>query len=334
LLRQADTSTPSDAVDLSIVVPNFNQSELLVRCLATVVQFAPKKSEILVVDDGSTDGSADVVSRLFPQVRLCILPRNGGFCKAANAGIHAARGRIVELLNNDTEVAAGWAEAALTAFDDPSVGSVAPMVRQLPHRSRIDSAGDVLTGYGTARKRGEGKPWRSALWAKPVEVVSASASSAFYRREAVLEVGGFPEHFGAYLDDVDLGLRLRRAGYRCIYQPESVVFHWVGQSHKMASRQMLHQVSLNSERMFWGNLTAGQIAARAIPHVAYIAAILSYKALKGEFAPWFAGKCQAAVELPSLLGFGSKSLKNNALRNTGAYADNGRIGANKSGGDE
>lgn len=306
MLRKADTSTPSDAVDLSIVVPTFNQSDLLVRCLSTVVRFAPEDSEILVVDDASTDGSAEVVSRRFPQVKVCKLPRNGGFCKAANAGILEARGRIVELLNNDTEVAEGWAGAALQAFDDPSVGSVAPLVRQLPHRSRIDSAGDVLTGYGTARKRGEGEPWRASAWAKPVEVASASASSAFYRREAVLAVGGFPEHFGAYLDDVDLGLRLRRAGYRCLYQPQSVVFHWVGQSHKMASRRMLHQVSLNSERMFWGNLTAGQIAARAIPHVVYVGALLSYKALKGEFAPWFAGKCQAAAELPRLLKISHK----------------------------
>lgn len=286
---------------LSIVVPTYNQRDLLCRCLASVAKYAPPRTEIIVVDDRSRDRTVETVRRDWPDVRLIQRNRNGGFCRSANTGIAVARGRVVELLNNDAEVTEGWADAALAPFEDPSVGSVAPLVRQLPRRRTIDSAGDDFHFHGVARKRGEGRSWREPRWRVHAEVNSASASSAFYLRTALQAVGGFPEHFGAYLDDVDLGLRLRLAGYRCLYIPESVVFHWVGQSHPTASRRIQHQVSANSERVFWTNLPPGELARRAIPHLAYVLALLAYKALKADFSPWFAGKCQVLAEVPSLL---------------------------------
>jgi GT2 family glycosyltransferase len=288
-------------IPLSIVIPTFNQCELLCRCIASVVRHAPAHTEIIVVDDGSSDQTARMAWREWPGVRLIQRTRNGGFCRAANTGISAARGGIVELLNNDAEVTEGWAEAALEAFTDPSVGSVAPLVRRLPHRRNIDSAGDIFQFHGIARKRGEGRSWKEPRWRVSTEVNSASASSAFYRRSALQAVGGFPESFGAYLDDVDLGLRLRLAGFRCLYIPQSVVFHWVGQSHRTSSRRMQQQVSANSERVFWANLSRGQLVQRALPHLGYVLTLLAYKALKSDFSPWFAGKCQALAQIPSLL---------------------------------
>lgn len=299
--RDIPPSATSNAIELSIVIPTFNGWNLLQRCLQSVLRHAPAGAEIIVVDDGSTDGTCEHVGREFPGVLLFRLNRNGGFCKAANAGIAAARGEIVELLNNDTEVTSGWTSAAVARFEDPTIGSVAPLVRQLPKRIRIDSAGDILTAYGVAKKRGEGASWMDRRWSRPTEVLSASASSAFYRRSAVIEVGGFPERFGAYLDDVDLGLRLRSAGYRCLYEPGSTVFHWVSQSHRVGSRRMLQQVSANSERMFWSNASSGQLAWQALPHFAYVLALIGYKALKGEFAPWFAGKCQTMADVAWIL---------------------------------
>lgn len=286
-------------IQLSIIIPTYNRRELLRRCLTTVERHRPPHSEVIVVDDGSEDGSAEMVQRTWPQVRV-IRQANHGFCKAANAGLAASQGAIVELLNNDTEVTQNWTEPAMRAFDDPTVGSVAPLVRKLPHRGRIDSAGDNYFWFGMAKKRGEGR-MVAPPYDQPAEVFGASASSAFYRREALVKAGGFPEHFGAYLDDIDLGFRLRLAGYRCLFVPDSVVFHWVSRSYALQSRALKRQVALNSERVFWTNLTLRQLLVSAGPHLAYVLAQLAYKTVRGDFGPWFAGKCAAAAELPSLL---------------------------------
>ncbi|MBY0586385.1 glycosyltransferase family 2 protein [bacterium] len=284
---------------LSIVIPNFNQADLLRRCLASIERHAPHGTEIIVVDDGSADGSPAMVRAEFPSVRLIELSNNRGFCTAANAGWRSARSPIVELLNNDAEVTSGWAVPALQEFADNRVGSVAPLVRRLPFRSRIDSAGDVLDLIGVARKRFEGRSWLSVELCRQ-EVFSASASSAFYRRSALQEVGGFPEEYVSYFDDVDLGYRLRLAGWSSVLAPESQVLHWVGRSHYHARRSTQHQVARNSERFFWTNVPSKELALKAFPRMAYILALLTYKGLRGEFGPWFAGKASLLGEIPNL----------------------------------
>src|SRR5262249_8617054 len=152
-----------------------------------------------------------------------------------NAGIRSTRHPLIELLNDDTEVTAGWAEAALRWFAEESVAVVAPLV--LFHASArrpgliIDSAGDRYHVGGVAGKRGHGRSLTPAHL-QPGRVFGASASSAFYRREALVQVGAFPEEFGAYFEDVDLAFRLNRAGYRAVFEPNARVLHRVGASHR------------------------------------------------------------------------------------------------------
>ena len=159
---------------------------------------------------------------------------------------------VVELLNDDTEVEAGWAEAALKWFDDPVVAAVAPLVlrRSQSERPTIDSAGDRYYLGGVAAERGVDRALGSDyLQARPV--FGASASSAFYRRDAVLAVGGFPEHFAAYFEDVDLSFRLHRAGGRIVYEPAARVWHRVSASYGRPSGALLEQQARNEERVFW-----------------------------------------------------------------------------------
>ena len=132
-------------------------------------------------------------------MRVQRLERHGGFCVAANAGIAVASRPVVELLNDDTEVCSGWADEALTAFADASIGAVAPLVLRWPGgqpgAAQIDSAGDRYSLGGVAGKHGHGQTL-SPEYLRPRFVFGASASSAFYRRTALLRVGGFPESFG------------------------------------------------------------------------------------------------------------------------------------------
>src|SRR5438270_534247 len=124
---------------LSIVIPSHHRIDLLRACLAAVTRHAPANCEVLVVDDGSPRQAASRVAEAFDRVRVLRLPRPRGFVHAVNAGIRATSGTVVELLNDDTEVQPGWADAALRPFADPAMGAVAPLVLTWPGGKVIDS---------------------------------------------------------------------------------------------------------------------------------------------------------------------------------------------------
>src|SRR5262249_14277562 len=186
-----------ETMRLPILIPSYRRPDLLALCLASVHRHAPPDAEILVVDDASALGVISATAGRFGGVRVLRLRRRGGFCAAVNAGLAAATGDIVELLNDDTEVTPLWADAALAWFADPDVRAVAPLVLWGPHGERIDSAGDRYFVGGVAAKRGHGQPV-SAAPTQAVPIFGASGAAAFYRRDALLRLGGFPTHFGAY----------------------------------------------------------------------------------------------------------------------------------------
>lgn len=286
-------------VPLSIVIPSHRRADLLRLCLASVVRHAPDGTEILVVDDGSHDAAISLTALDFPNVRTIRHPRSKGFCVAANAGIRAARSAIIELLNDDTQVASGWADAALKCFADPCIGAVAPLVLQgTPEDSRriIDSAGDGYDPGGFAFKRGRGELLK-AEHLEPRDVDAASGSSVFLRRSALLQTGLLPESFSAYFEDVDLSLRLNAAGYRIRYEPASVVWHRVGGSYGKRSRRLLEQQSCNEERLFWRNRQNG------LNNLLRHAAVLSGKSIRrfreGTFIPFAMGRLRAVFRVAS-----------------------------------
>jgi GT2 family glycosyltransferase len=265
---------------------------------------------VIVVEDASPTSLAGE----FAGVRFLRLPRRGGFCVAANAGIAAARGEIVELLNDDTEVTARWADAALACFGDRRVVAVAPLVITPLFRlcgrgvggeravnnppspaSLIDSAGDGYDPGGFARKLRNGEPATADL--RRGEVFGASGSSAFYRRAAVLHVGGFPEHFGAYFEDVDLAFRLRRADGVIVFEPAAQVLHHGGSSYGRPGRRLVEQQSCNEERVWWRNLTGREVLRWLPRHVAVLAAKAARRWREGTLLPWACGRARAWSEV-------------------------------------
>lgn len=285
---------------LSVVIPSHNRPDLLGDCLASVLRHAPADTEVIVVDDASPGGSVASAACGFAGVRCLQLPRRGGFAVAVNAGIRAAAGEVVELLNDDTVVAAGWAAAALACFADPAVGAVAPLVLLGPDGTHVDSAGDRYYLGGVAAKRGH----RQRLGPdhlEPRAVFGASASSAFYRRAALARVGDFPESFGAYFEDVDVAFRLQRAGYRAVFEPRSRVLHRAGASYGPPRRRLLERQSANEERVFWRNLP-GRALLRALPrHLAVLAAKAWRRWREGALAPFLCGRLRVLAEVPALL---------------------------------
>jgi GT2 family glycosyltransferase len=288
---------------LSVIIPSHNRPDLLRVCLASVTHHAPPGSEILVVDDGSPGGEVAAVTERFSGVRVLRQGQRGGFCVAANAGVRAALHPVVELLNDDTEVTPGWAEAALARFADPAVAAVAPLVlRGRPDRPgafRVDSAGDRYFVGGVAGKRGHGEVL-GPEHLRPGPVFGASASSAFYRREALLAVGGFCESFGAYFEDVDLSFRLHWAGYRVFYEPAARVWHLGAASHGRRDRRLLEQQARNEERVFWRNLPRG-LLLRALPlHLAVLAGKALRRWREGSLLPFLRGRLGVLTEVREL----------------------------------
>jgi GT2 family glycosyltransferase len=285
---------------LSIVIPSHNRWDLLRPCLRAVTAHAPPGADVIVVDDTSPAGRVSETARAFAGVRVLRLPKRGGFCAAANAGAAAARHEVVELLNDDTEVQPGWAPPALEWFADPDVAAVAPLVLAWPGGRHVDSAGDRYYLGGVAGKRGHGRPLGPA-YLRPCRVFGASASSAFYRREALRRVGGFPVHFGAYFEDVDLAFRLNRAGYRAVFEPRARVLHRVSASHGRPRRRLLEQQSCNEERVFWRNIPGRALPAALPLHLAVLAAKAWRRWQEGNLAPFLCGRLRLLGEVGALL---------------------------------
>ena len=286
---------------LSIVIPSHRRVDLLQLCLASVVRFAPPATEVIVVDDGSPSAEVSRAASAFAGVKIIRNEKARGFCLAANAGIVAATAPIVELLNDDTEVTAGWVDAALAWFADDRVGAVAPLVLQNDpdRRTRglpplIDTAGDEYDPGGFARKRGHGAISTDSQFETSGMVFGTSGCAGFYRREALLKAGLFPEHFRAYFEDVDLSFRIRKLGFKTAYVPASVVWHCVSSSYgRQPSRRILEQQSCNEERVFWRNFR-GWDRLRWLPrHTAVLAGKAARRLEEGTFVPWFLGRVRA-----------------------------------------
>jgi GT2 family glycosyltransferase len=294
------TSRP-DSLLVSIVIPTYNGRHLLEPCLASIARHRPAdlNLEVIVVDDASTDGTAEWLSQAHPWVRLVRLERNAGFCAAANAGLAAARGDWIQLLNNDTEVTPGWIEAGLAPFADPRVGSVAPLVLVRSDPSRVDSAGDAYTLFGWPLKRGHGQETRFWEARGPEHVFGASGSSAFYRASALRTIGGFDPTFGAYYEDVDLAFRLRWAGYDCIFMPQCRILHEISSSYDHARPALQRRMARNAEVLFWTSLPTRWLILAILPHLAFTLAQAFARLIRGRLRPFLLGKLDAIREFPT-----------------------------------
>lgn len=209
--------------EVSIVIPNYNGKHFLETCLKAVFAQTIENREVIVVDNGSTDGSLEYLST-FPEVRVIALDRNYGFCHAVNEGIRVSDSEYVILLNNDTEVAEDFAEELLKAIkSDERIFSCSSKMIQFHDRSRMDDAGDYYCALGWAYARGkDGCP---SDYEQPKDVFAACAGAAVYRKKVLESLGYFDEEHFAYLEDIDLGYRARIHGYRNIYAPKAVVYH-------------------------------------------------------------------------------------------------------------
>ncbi len=231
--------------EISVIVINWNRRELLRSCLASVAAQRGADFETIVVDNGSDDGSREMLARDFPSVRVIANVQNRGFCAANNQGIAAARGAYIALLNNDAEADPGWLASLRRAIDrSPDAGMAATKILVYEDPGKIDKVGHLIYPDGQNRGRGTGET-DAGQYDDPCEVLWPDGCAAMYKRAMLDEVGAFDEDFFAYADDAELGLRARIAGWTCWYTPEAVVRHHRGSTLGVRSSRRLELIERN-----------------------------------------------------------------------------------------
>jgi hypothetical protein len=215
----------ANRVRTTIVIPNWNGRYFLGPCLSTLREQVDKDFRVVVVDNGSTDGSTALVEEQFPEVQLIRFEQNRGFAAAVNAGIDAADTPYVAFLNNDCEPEPSWLQELVACLDrHPHAAATTSKLIRANEPGVIDGAGDILSSYFRAYARGRGER-DGGQYDREVRVFGASGAASLWRRAVFGSIGTFDEDFFAYYEDVDLSFRARLSGYELWYAPRAIARH-------------------------------------------------------------------------------------------------------------
>lgn len=212
----------------TVVIPNYNGIAYIQACLESLYAGTVTDIEVIVVDNGSVDGSMELVKEKFLQVRLIVNKENKGFSYAVNQGIKASTTPYVILLNNDTQVDIAFVhelEKVMDGDKKKKIFSASAKMLSLYDKDQIDDAGDYYCALGWAFARGKGK--KCSQYTTDCEIFSACAGAAIYRRELLEEdrIGLFDEAHFAYFEDIDIGYRAKIHGYINQFAANSIVYH-------------------------------------------------------------------------------------------------------------
>jgi GT2 family glycosyltransferase len=283
--------------EVSIVIVNWNGRQFLDACLDAVAAQRGVNAETILVDNGSTDGSAAYVAERYPWVRVVALAENRGFAGGNNAGVREARGRFVALLNNDTVADPGWLNALLGAADEGVLAT--SRIVYMHDRRVIDSAGDGMLRWGGAFKRHHGDTSDRAMESR--EVFGVCGAACLVARRVFEELGGFDEHLFISHEDVDLSYRARLRGYRCRYVADAVVAHHGSSTLGRVSAFAVYHGQRNLEWVYLKN-TPMSLLLRTLPgHLVYVAAAAVHFARLGLLGTFVRAKLAAMAGIPRVL---------------------------------
>ncbi len=255
----------------SIIIPSYNGKPLLAKHLPQVVKYSGHGTKIIIVDDGSIDGTVAFLKENYPTITCLHREKNMGFPSAINLGVKAVETEFFVLLNNDVAVTKNYLEAALSHFEDQSVFAVT--------LNETTSSWPVVTWQGKLNYiRGENKTMAHfSAW--------ASGGSAIFRTKHWYDLGGFDEIYSpGYWEDIDIGWRAWKAGYSIIWEPKSKVIHEHESTFNLYDRSHLNLIKQRNELIFnWKNITDENLrrghwhylAGYSLGHPGYLKVILS-----------------------------------------------------------
>ncbi len=211
---------------LSVIIPNWNGKKFLSECIDSLKAQTLQDFETILVDNGSTDGSARFVEERYGNfVRIIRNKKNLGFTGGSNVGIRAARGEFLVLLNNDTRADLHWLEELVKATDvDHRIGMWGSKIYSYYKRDQIEAVGELIYRDGLCRSKGQFEQDRGQYEVME-EIFFPPGCGAMYRKRVFDEIGLFDEDFFAYADDSEIGIRARLAGWKGIFVPRAIIYH-------------------------------------------------------------------------------------------------------------
>ena len=211
---------------VTIVIVNWNGKKYLKGCLDSLQKQSYCDYEAIIVDNGSKDGSVEYIQQNYPNIKLFQLKRNMGYSVGINVALEHSKNKYIIALNNDTTLDQNWlSELVKMAELDERIGSCQPKILSLQNPAFIDSVGLSINKEGEAFQIGFQEK-DTGQYNAVRELLGACSASVLYRRQALMQIGGFDEDFFAYFEDVDVALRLNRAGWKCMYVPTAMVYHY------------------------------------------------------------------------------------------------------------
>ena len=286
---------------VSVIIVNWNCEQFIEQCLLSLLAQTVKPFEIILVDNSSSDGSVDIVRR-FSSIRLIELDQNTGFAAGNNFAIKAAstESEWIALLNPDAFPSPTWLEELVgSTQNNPEFDVFGSTLVNAMDSSVLDGTGDVYHASGLVWRKDHGAEDSVVNRDVESEIFSPCAAAALYRRSIFFEANGFDEDFFCYVEDVDLGFRLRLAGHRCLYVPRSVVYH-VG-SGTIGGQHSDFSVYHGHRNLVWAYIKnmPGLLFWACLPlHISMNLIVIIYFILKGQGKVILKAKWDALLGIP------------------------------------
>lgn len=211
---------------VTIVIVNWNGKKYLKGCLDSLQKQSYCDYEAIIIDNGSKDGSVEYIQQNYPNTKLFQLKRNMGYSVGMNVALEHSKNKYIIALNNDTTLDQNWLFALVKmAESDERIGSCQPKILSLQNPAFLDSVGLSINKDGESFQIGFQEK-DTGQYNTVRELLGACSASVLYRRQALMQIGGFDQDFFAYFEDVDVALRLKKAGWKCMYVPTAIVYHY------------------------------------------------------------------------------------------------------------
>ncbi|MBX9689821.1 MAG: glycosyltransferase family 2 protein [Candidatus Obscuribacterales bacterium] len=288
---------------VSVVIPNWNGKKFLKACLDSLIASRYSQIEVVMVDNGSVDGSVEYLEENYPQLKLVKFPHNTGFSVAVNAGIRNSAGEFIALLNNDTVVDENWISRMVEVMrQHPEIGSTGCKMLAYDDHSLLDGAGDGYRRGGLPGRIGH-REIDKGQFDQERYILGPCGGAALYRRSMLDDIGLFDEDYFAYLEDVDIGLRAQAAGYKCLYVPDAIMYHLGCGTTGSGYHPLVVKLSAQNN---WNTIVKNipiSLLFRFMPQIiywqAYYFAVVIVRG--GQVLPWLAGTWNAIKLMPKML---------------------------------
>jgi GT2 family glycosyltransferase len=237
------------------VIPNWNGKDSIGACI-TSLQAQSRPCNIIVVENGSIDGSVEYLEQNFPNVVLLKQPKNLGFAEGVNVGIRYALRQgasSVALINNDAIADKAWLKSLLEALETHSEVGIVTCKLVDSRNTHMDSTGDMYTSWGLPYPRGRGEPV-STIYDKQNFVFGASGGASLYKTDMLRQVGLFDKDFFAYYEDVDISFRAQLAGWKVYFEPSAIAYHQIGATSSKIKGFTTYQTLKNLPWLMWKNV--------------------------------------------------------------------------------